>query len=204
MRLALITAPAYDIITLEEAKDHLKELSSLYDDYITTLIQTATAKLDGVSGILRRALVQQTWEARFSDWPAPGYSIRLPLPPLQSVTSIKYLDSDGAQQTLAESVYDVIGAGGYEQGHVCLAYNQSWPATRVRLENVIVRFVAGYPATSDSPPDYVANIPAPIKHAMKLLISHWFDNREAAADRRLYEVPESVYNLLSPYVKELF
>ncbi len=94
--------------------------------------------------------------------------IRVPLASLRSVDSIAYLDPDGASQTLDPSAYQVsTGAGGL----IVPAYGRSWPTHRRYLESVSVRLVVGYGADADAVPEHVMQ-------AIKLLVGHWFANRE--------------------------
>ena len=104
MELKLKTAPAKPVLTVEQVKPHLclttdyTEQDSVIQDYI----DSAVAEIDGIAGMLNRALITQSWTAVMDDFPS---SIVLPLPPGQSVTSVKYYDSDGVLQTVSASNY---------------------------------------------------------------------------------------------------
>ncbi len=96
--------------------------------------------------ITRRQLVTATYDVSFEDFPfnamrgrgLPDAGIlRLPKPPLQSVTSIKYIDSAGVQQTLSSALYQVDIAS--EPGRVLPVYGQYWPVTRRQMNAVTVR-----------------------------------------------------------------
>ena len=69
MSLILITAPGRYPVTLEETKAHLRVETDDDDAYLDSLIEMATACLDGASGLLGRCLVQQTWELQLPYWP---------------------------------------------------------------------------------------------------------------------------------------
>lgn len=90
---------------------------------------------------------------------------RLPEAPVASITSISYVDTSGADQTLAASVYE-LRADGLEAA-VVLKYNQTWPAIRPGSRITTVA-VVGYAAA-----------PEAVTHAMLGLVAHWFENREA-------------------------
>lgn len=180
-------APAVPLLTLDDAKAHLRVDHADEDALISGLIDAAAAHLDGYNGILGRALITQTWAAEF---PTFVNRMDIPLGPVQSAT-IQYYDSLNAQQTLATSVYAVLsdGLGPY----VTLKYNQQWPQTYTRDDAVKITFVAGYGATA---PD----VPAAIRSAMLLLISHWYDNRSAlSVGESVSEMPFSVTALLAPF-----
>lgn len=184
--LAIISEPTAEPITLAEAKTHLRVDHSDDDSYIDALITAARKYLDGNCGVLGRALITQTWEltlARFPDGDIP-----LPLPPLQSITSITYIDQDGASQTLATSVY----AADLNENMVRLKYDQSWPDTRDVWNAVVIRFVAGYGAASA--------VPKPLVHAIKLMVGDLYEHRQSVVmgvEPRM--VPFAVDSLIAPY-----
>lgn len=106
----------------------------------------------------------------------------LPAAPIISITSVKYLDSAGDEQTLATSVYELVNTG--LKPHIRLKINQSWPSIRCASDAVRVTAVVGYSA-----------LPAPVKSAILLIISSWFDNRNVGP------VPDGAYALLANYCR---
>lgn len=168
MALRLITAPAESPVTLAEAKAHLAVTHSLDDTLIQLYIDAATSHLDGAEGTLGRCLVTQTWEWVADSFPASP--IRLPLPPLQSVTSVSYVDADGNTQVVDSSGYVVDSAN--QPGWVVPV--SGWPATGTTPNAAIVRFVAGYGDAAD--------VPAAIKAAILLYVGDAYANREAAGE----------------------
>lgn len=166
MALKLITAPTVEPISLVEAKAHLRITESTYDDMIEMLIGAVRQSIDGKDGVLQRALVTQTWDLYLDCF--PGHEIRIPLPPLQSITHVKYDDADGNEQTVASVDYTVDAVN--EPGWVIHDSASAWPTTFDGVNAVRIRFVAGYPPTTDSPPDLTENVPLPIKQAMLLML----------------------------------
>lgn len=184
MPVKLITAPTKEPVTLQEAKDHLRVAADDDDSIISEQIVSARM---WVEGYLRRALFTQTWELYLNEFPD---CIELPYPPLQSVTWVKYIDSDGVEQTLATTEYSVHDQN--EPALIVEAYSKTWPSIRDELNAVAVRYDAGW--------DNVANIPSPIKAAILLLIGHLYEHREhAIAGVQVHELPFSIPNLLFPY-----
>ena len=171
MWLNLTSAPSETPISLAEAKEHLRVLHTAEDSYITGLISAATEYLEGREGIIGRALITQSWEYRIDAFP-DCVSIELPMPPLQSVASVTYVDGDGAVQTLSTDVYAVETAT--LVGLISLKYDQVWPETRSEPHAVRIAFTAGYGAASA--------VPEPLKSAMKLLIGHWYVNRDQSIE----------------------
>ncbi|MFQ5535459.1 MAG: head-tail connector protein [Sphingomonadales bacterium] len=188
MALSLVTAPAAEPITLAEAKDHLRITGTDDDVYITRLIAAARQHVDGSDGILGRALITQTWDLFLPKFPA---EIRVPLPPLQSVTSIKYIDAGGITQTLAASEYTVDVKR--QPGRIVEAFGKSWPATRDVPNAVEVRFDAGY-GLADS------DVPEPIRHALLFFIAHLFERREpVVTGTTVAKIPDAADALLASY-----
>lgn len=178
-------APADTPVSLAEAKAHLRVEHSDDDEMILTLIEAATGHLDGWSGILGRALVTQTWRQDFGSF---GCGLRLALAPVASVSSVTYYDGANASQTLADTVYSkFVDARGPYLG---LAPDQSWPGTFSRPDAVRVTYVCGVAA---------ADVPARIKVVIKLLVGHWYENREAVVPGASpSELPMAVTALLAP------
>ena len=162
MTLERITAPASALLTLDEIKAHLRVDTANEDAYISSLALAADAHFDGYAGTLGRALITQTWELRLDAFPSA--KVKLPLPPLQSVTSVKYIDTASVEQTVVTTVYQVV-TGGTSGGFIKLADGQSWPADlKNESDAVRIRFVAGYGAASDvpapMPPDIADHVAA--------------------------------------------
>lgn len=180
MALTLVSAPTVQPLTESEAWDHLRAnlleagVEPSDKTHIQTLIAAATAYLDARDGILGRALVTQTWDYTIDAFPCADF-IRLPLPPVQSITSITYVDENGSTQTFASSKYR-LSADKHQRPRADLAYGEVWPTTRRQRDAVTIRLVCGY-ASGNSPEDASA-VPASIKDAMKLLIGHWYEHRE--------------------------
>ena len=194
--LIQVAAPVAEPITLAEAKAHLKVTHSSQDDYIGALITAAREQIAGINGWLGRCLVEETFDLKLDFFPA---CIAIPVAPLRSVTSITYLDSEGDSQTLAPSLYQVSGIGASMGGAIQPAYEQGWPTTRDEPEAVTVRFAAGYPSDGLSPEDLAANVPAPVKEALKLLVKQAFDDKDAEDPAGAMQIDKAVERLLAPY-----
>ena len=189
MHLALVTPPAETPVSLAEAKAHLRVTSTAEDALVAALVAAATQHIEGRQGVLGRALVTQTWDARFDGFPRGlAGRIELPLPPLQSVTSVKYVNGAGDEITIDASTY-VVDAQ-HPIGRIRPAYNMFWPAPRPEEGSVRVRFVAGYGAA--------AAVPVPLKQAILLLVGHWYAHREAVGTPGA-PMALAVEALLAPY-----
>lgn len=193
MALELVTVPSAEPFTLAEVKAHLRVTAADEDTLISGLITAARSHIDGAAGWLNRALVTQTWKLALDQFPSWRWSdgcIRVPLPPLQSVTSITYLDSDGVQQTLPVADYKVDAVT--QPGRIAPAPDKSWPSTQDVMNAVEVTFVAGYGDPSA--------VPQPIKQGLLLLIGHWFDHREEVITGTIAtRMPVASQALLTPF-----
>lgn len=184
-----VTPPSGEPITLTEAKAHLNLDGTDRDTELAALIAAAR---DAVESSLGLRLVEQT-----VDWVLDGFCgmLVVPLGPVRSVTSIKYFDTAGVEQTLSASLYQADVRS--EPARILPVFGQVWPQTDTRLAPVTVRLAIGYATGAGS--DYGANVPPAIKHAIKLMLGHLFANREAVAPGARSELPMGVAALLAPY-----
>lgn len=170
-RLDLVAAPTARPVTLSEVKKHLRVEHDDDNAMIDQFIDAAIAHFDGRDGWLGRAMIEQTWELRLDCFPP---CIELPLPPLIEIVSIKYLDRDGALQTLDPAAYQV-EAGGFRTALVAPALHSAWPATQGVPQCVRVEFTAGYAlASSDSPAVVEPGVPPPLAAALKLQVELFY------------------------------
>jgi len=161
--MTLVTAPAIEPLTIAEARDHLRIDNDDSNAIIRNLIRAARSYAETYQ---HRALIQQTWDITYS---AFG-DLEIPKAPISSVTSVKYYDVDGVQQTLASSVYKVASA---DPSYITLDEDQEWPSVQPIIEPITVRIVAGYGTTAE-------DVPQMVRQAMLMLIAHWYENREAS------------------------
>jgi uncharacterized phiE125 gp8 family phage protein len=162
-----------------------------HDALLTGFIASARGYVEKITD---RQLITATWRVkgdRFPRWNAP---LELPLPPLQSVAAVTFLDTAGAPQTWASSEYVVDAPAGPQAtaGRLYPALDVDYPDTADREDAVTVEFVAGYGAA--------AAVPQELKQAMALLIGHWYENREAVHTGSVTtEIPFAVEALLAPF-----
>jgi uncharacterized phiE125 gp8 family phage protein len=169
MNLILITAPTEEPVTLQEARLQLRDPPTELNASIVKLIYSAREWCEDFTG---RALITQTWELVLSEFVE---CIQLPLPPLQSVVSVKYRDTANVEQTLSSSAYEV--AKDEYGARLTLATGSSWPATYERVDAVRVRFTAGYGGA--------ALVPNALQAACLLHIEAHFDRDERMMEKLL-------------------
>lgn len=145
MALSQITPPVREPVSLDYAKTHCRVDGTDEDNLIAGLIISARAYCEKY---INRALMEQTWDLWLDKFPKGG-AIEIPLPPLQTVTSIKYYDIDDTEHTMDAADYIVDAAS--EPGRVVLGYSKAWSTTTLRpVKAVCVRFVAGYATYSST------------------------------------------------------
>lgn len=188
MDLVLNTAPAVLVVTASDAKAHLRVDHSSEDTLIATYLAAAIDAVDGRNGFLRRALITQTWTLTLDSFPVTD-RIELPLPPLQSVTHVKYYDGDQVQQTLSTDAYTVVTSE--HVGYILLNDGYGWPGVGLNNRGLEIKFVCGYG-------DAASDVPAGIRTAILAHVAELYAYRgDDPMDRRY--LSRAWYNMLAPY-----
>lgn len=149
------------VVTVEEARDVLHVSGTDHDMRIDALLDAATLYAQKYQG---RKYLTATCVDHFDRWPCV---IRPRWVPLIAVTSIRYIDSSGAWQTLDADAYDVDAAS--EPGRIAEAYGVSWPGLRGDQNGIEVTYTAGYGTSAD-------DVPNDFRTAILLLVYDWFHN----------------------------
>lgn len=175
MPLTVVDGPAEEPVSLDEVANHLRIATDDVDD--TTLSQYISAVRRNLEEVGGFALVTQTLEWSQDYFPVwtrqnPHAAIRLPRPPLQSVTSITYIDSTGSPLVMDPADYTVDTRP--VPGQVFPAYGLVWPSARWTPNSVIVRYVAGYAGVGAVPEDY--------RQMVLVAAGELFEYREAMVD----------------------
>jgi uncharacterized phiE125 gp8 family phage protein len=150
--------------------DVIRRNTQAVDD--TLLSSMITQAREYSEGMTWRRFITQTIDLyldSFSD------RIEIPYGNLQSVTHIKYLDTDGTENTLSTDDY-IVETNGDGKGAIVKAYNVTYPTSELYPSNPIqIRFVCGYGVASA--------VPELFKSAIKLLVGGWYGNREGMASQ---------------------
>lgn len=188
MRLHLDTPPDGLPVTLAEVKNHRRVTFSADDSELTGLISAAVELVQGDTG---RQLITATWRGTMDAFPASSEPIRIPLPPLQQVSEITYVDSAGVTRTWDEALYAVSTFSGpfASEGLVRPVYGESYPAVQRGIDAVTVTFIAGYGDTS-------TDVPLALRALVKDYVGGLYENRETHQDVVLHlnPVAERVLN----------
>lgn len=203
MQYTKVISPSVALpLSLAELRAHIRlstDDPTDEDPLIMGYLRSAIAWIDGPDGWLGRCLITQTLETKVDRFPgsfSQSYTERqilLPCPPVQSVTTVHYVDDpNGNSVLLDDSIYQVVGVNN-NTAKLVLAYGEVWPITRPQPEAVTIQYVAGYGDDWNS-------VPESIRQALMMLVAYWYNQREAALiDPVVTEVPMGVKALLAPY-----
>ena len=172
MILSCVEQPEVEPITLSDVEGQCRIEVSDEASTVNIFIKAVRERAESVT---RRSLITQTWELTLDEFPSGivDKKIYLPKPPLQTVDSIKYIDTNGVEQTLDPSLYKVVNK--CEPGYVQPAYGKAWPVTRNDSAVVTIEFTCGYGPID---PDTSLNVPAGIIQWMLLNVATLYENRE--------------------------
>lgn len=141
-------APAVEPVSLAEAKEYLRVDTdeTEFDSEIGSFIAASRAEIEAITST---RLITQTVDLSAAHFASLAV---LPIGPVQSITSIKYVDTTGFEDTLFSDDYELIGSG--LTARIDPAFSANWPVAAIRVDAVRVRMVVGYgDAGSDLPRD---------------------------------------------------
>jgi uncharacterized phiE125 gp8 family phage protein len=160
--------PSFEPLTLADAKAHLRVDVSDEDTLITSLISAARIYVEARTG---RVLSQRAFTVELDGFPMNGEDIVLPFAPVSSIVSVSYFDTSGAAQPMVAGT-NYRSALGLHLPRLRLPVTATeWPETANVSDAVSISLIAGYSG--------VNAVPETINQAMRLLVGHWFENREA-------------------------
>jgi uncharacterized phiE125 gp8 family phage protein len=176
MKYAVTTPPAEEPVSLADAKVHLRTVTGDTSEDSAVITPLITAAREYCENFTRRAFAAQTVKAYPDGWED---NIRLPMPPLTTVTSIKYYDEDDAVYTFDTGDYQVDTIGGTIQ-------ILEEPTETLRILNpIVIEYTAGY-----------TTLPKTLRQAMLLFIADKYQNR---GDEPTEKAAEAIKTLLYPY-----
>lgn len=165
-------------VSVTEVKEHLREdrNDSSTDAYIKTLIKSARYRLEAATG---RALFTQTRQLRLVSFP-PGNKILLPGYPVASITSVKYYDDSGVQQTWSSAEYSLKDS---KPNWLQLGYDYDFPTHRSSRDEIEIEYICGESSVSSIDPR--------VFHAIYLDVElnydGYMDDRRRGAAIRAYD-----------------
>lgn len=186
MTLVLTSGPALEPISAAEAKAHLRIDGSAEDVLIASLIMTSRLHIEAALGY---ALIAQNWTLYLDAWPE-GREVAFPIRPVQAITSIRVFSATGAATVVSAADYVLDGLALKPR---VVRTGFAWPLTGRAANGIEIVFTAGYGAAA-------ADVPAPIRHALLLLVAHWYEHRDPIEIGSVNaSIPKAVSDLLIPY-----
>ena len=173
--------PVSSPVTVEDARLHLDLDDNYYDSQLDRLIEVARRRVEQDT---RRSLITQTHVLSMDTFPSNGI-IELPTVPVQSVTSVTYVDTADATQTFTEFTLD----SNNTPSRLVLNDGESFPTVRAHYDDVKVTYVSGYGST-------VASVDPVAKFAILMLISHLFNSPSVTAHGSVNIVPIGYESLI--------
>lgn len=182
------TQPETLVVSVDEAKEQVQQYDIQEGAFLQRLIKVATFDLQNRTK--RQFITATSVDVRdFFPWEDVIY---LRLPPLVSVTSIVYVDSDGDDQTFSSSKYDV-DTSNHAIGRVVLKESQSWPDTNTEANAVTITYTSGYGTAS-------SDVPEPIRHAILLRVEDLYEGQQPRGGAFVGKNEQAIEALLSPYM----
>lgn len=187
MVLTKTVDPTSRPVTLPETKLHLRVDHDDEDQWIDGAINSALGELEAETG---RQFITATYTMTLGAFPAV---IKIPRPPLQSVTSITYIDLAGDSQTVTASDYTLVLQP--DAPYVLPSFGNAWPSTRDVPEAVTVTFVAGY--------GLAAAVPQELRQALMMIVADSYRFRGQKTEVKLMN-NEAIDRLVWPHRVTLF
>ena len=184
MSAILLTAPAVEPLSLGEAKAFLRVEHADDDQLIAALIAAARLHVERQTQV---ALITQTWRMAFDRWPAHGRIAARPAP-LKALAGARVYDSEGNAHAIDTQAF-VMDIGASMLAFVPWAMPVP---TRIAV-GIEIDITAGFGDTA-------ADVPEPLRQAIRLLVAHWYENRGlVAAGSQSTALPVTVAALVAPY-----
>lgn len=186
----IITPPAVEPISLEEAKLHLRVDHPNEDLLIAEMI---TGAREWIETYTRRSLITQTLRLWLSGFPSDNSPIILPGGPVQSITSVVYFDPDGNSAAMLDSSYALDAYDQSRHSQLTLAPGiPVWPLARAAANQVQITYVAGFGATG-------ASVPATLRTAMRVHVGWSYQHREPTDRDGLSQLERALERMLAPH-----
>lgn len=184
--LALSVPPTVEPVSLAAAREQCGIDGFEHDGALAAYILAARQHVEAVCGL---ALCTQSFTMTLDAFPDAA-SLALPRYPIRSIDAIRYVDSGGVTRVWSSADWQAALVG--ERPRIAPLPPSSWPGTRDVFDAVTIEFTAGYGASQD--------VPTPISQAIRLLVAHYFENREAVLTGSIVATfPFAVDALLAPY-----
>ncbi len=184
MTAILLTPPSGEPLTLSDAKAFLRVEHGDDDALISALIVAARGQIEAQA---RVALLTQTWRIVLDCWPADG-RVRLRNGPLRALSAARTFDAAGNAHMHDTAAFVLDGAAG-----IVSAPPFALPVPGRGRAGIELDVVLGFGDTA-------GDVPELLRHAVRTLVAHWYENRAMAAiGQGVALLPGSVSAMIASY-----
>lgn len=158
---------------------HCRKQCRIDDTFEDALIEGYIAAAQREAALVSgRAVGQTVYRLALDQFPDDGEPILLPHPPIVSVTSLDYTDTNGSAASLDLST-DVQLDTWHEPGRIHPVAS-TWPDIDTdKINNVVITYTAGVDVGVDSE----------LLQAIRLAVAGWYENREDVSESSLTTLP---------------
>lgn len=183
-----------DIISLAALKRHLWVVGIDADeDYIKELRASAISTIEEQ---FNTSLINRTHTLVIDRFPYYWVSVQqlipmqvgivIPVWPLNTITAMTYTDFLNVSQTVDVTKLQLRK---YKPPSIFAEQGKVWPFVNPQqVANVTITFTAGFATLKP--------VPGELKHAIRLMVGHWYKNREPAQQALLQAMPMGIDELL--------
>ncbi|MBN2744517.1 MAG: phage head-tail connector protein [Marinilabiliaceae bacterium] len=181
MSYSLITPPSSLPVSLDVIKQHLRITHSQDDALLELYAEAARERWEAQTGFM---LMSQTWQYVADDFPSRE-PVLLHKCPVAAVAAVSYTDASGNVQPIdpASIIIDNLSRPAR-----IMPKSGVWPSTNKQLNAVSITFSAGKESQTD--------IHRSVRVALLMMIAHYYEHREEAADINLAVVPRAVETIM--------
>lgn len=180
----LIDGPAGEPVSLSEMKTWLRLDGDDEDDLVMALVTAARLTIEAST---RRFMMAQTWRLTLDGWP-PGGTLRLPLAPVRHLVAARVWTGEGVSVAVPPGSLR-LRAG---DDPATLRVAGPVPLPGVADGGIEIDLSVGFGATA-------AQVPAPLRQAVRVLATRWFENRGDGIDPQAQDLPRDILVLTAPY-----
>lgn len=181
--MAFVIVTPSPTLSVEDLRAHLRLTDPADDELLAAYIAAAVEWFQNRTN----TTLPTTTAKQFNDaFPARRGDLLIQRPPLVSVQKVEYLDAGGTLRTLSTATYSVDSAT--RPGRISLNPGHNWPATAAAANAVRIELTAGH-----------AVLPAILAQGIRFLVGHYYENREAVADKAPAEVPFAIESIAEQF-----